>query len=365
MMPERGRTCLSGGSRFLILLFVIVLTIILLIAWSLITHFSQQKPSGTKEVVILYNWAEYTDESILADFEKQTGIKVILKEFDTSEEELAKIQTNPGAYDIVSTAGVNTDFMKKVKLLQPLDLSKVPNIANVPDDHRNKLDYTIPYLCGTTGLVINTKFVPPDTDSLSILWDSKYNGKIVLLDEPRDVMAVVLKYSGFSANSTDPEELKLAEKNALLLKKNAIRFGEDSQSNLEEVLTGRKWIGQVYSDIAGIKGVGDNDVRYILPKEGFFTWCDFFAISSTSPNPDNAHKLLNFFLRPDIAARTANTLYGHTSIIGAEQYLKESLLNNTIVYPSDDDLKRGESEKEVGGIYSEYLRIFYLIRGDM
>jgi spermidine/putrescine transport system substrate-binding protein len=322
----------------------------------------KEPPSVRAKVVNLYNWEEYIDQSILDEFEKETGIKVNLKVFNSSEETVAGVQANPLDHDLFCIDGTTRNFFIKNRIVRPLDISKLANAKNVPDELKEQLKYGVPYLSGTTGFVINTKHIPSNTKSVKILWDPKYKGKGVLLNEPRDAMGCVLAYSGFSINCKNPEELKIAERNAVLLKKNGISFGANSQENLEKVISGEKWIGQVFSDNAGIARIEEKGLKYILPREGFTKWGDTFAMHMNAPNAENAYKFLDFILRPEIAARCANLQYGQTRILGAKKYLDKKLLSNSIVYPSDEDLKNGEAKKEVGPAMSEYMRILHMLK---
>lgn len=369
-VPSLGNRPWSLSYGFLINLAVVLLSSLLIIACERepVKERAEGLPAETKpavnNVLNLYNWDEYIGQSVLDAFEKESGIKVILKVFDSSAEEIANIQSNPLDHDLFCVDGTTMTFFIKSRVIRPLDLSKLPNAGNVPDDLRENLKYGVPYLSGTTGFVINTKYVPSGTKSLGILWDPRYRGKIILLDSSRDVMGSILAYSGFSINSTNTEELKIAEKNALLLKKNGISYGEDSQDNLAKVISGEKWIGQVYSDNAAVAKIWEKGVEYFFPKEGYIKWADFFAMHTNAPHAENAYKFLNFLLRPEIAARYANLQYGQTRILGAKKYLNKELFSNPIVYPSEDDMENGEWEGEVGGLAGEYLRIFNMLKRD-
>lgn len=315
------------------------------------------------KTVSLYNWKEYTDLSVIKDFEKETGIKVILYEYETSEMMLAEVQANPGKYDIISVLGDMVPVMKDLKLLEQLDISRIPNYINVNEEFKKKPfykyqgEYFVPNLWGTVGLVYNTKYVKEDVDSWKVLLDKKYKGKIALMDDPREAVGVLFKISGYSLNSKDPEELKMAEKNALLLKENGVKFG-DTLDNVDKVIQGDLWIAEVYNGDFFYKGHDRKEMKFVNPKEGFNVWGDAYSLSYDAKNRDGAYKFLNYLLKPEISARFVNSFYYATSIDGAEKYINKKILGNPMIYPSLALLKKGEPYIDIGDTNKDYMRIF-------
>lgn len=314
-----------------------------------------------KNEIVFYNWKDYTNKSILEDFEKEFGIKVVLKEYDTEDVMLPEVQSAPEKYDVIVTSGAAVFPLREYRLLAELDLAKIPNAKFVKKGFKNPScdpegKYTMPYLFGTTGLVINTNFVPADVDSWAILWDKKYKGKIALLDDCRETMAAALKYSHFSLNTIDTGELKIARQNALLLKDNGVQFGETFE-NLEKVKNGELWIALVYNGDVIYKAKDRKDIKFVLPKEGFNIWVDYFLISADSEKKEEAHKLINFFLAPKNAARSANT-FSYASPIEAEAFINKENLSNPNIYPPENVLRRGEFYNSIGEVEGEYIKIF-------
>lgn len=314
-----------------------------------------------QDKIVLYAWKDYIDSSILEDFEKETDIRVILKEYETSDMAISEVQNHPQDYDVIIAYDYTVDVFKQIRAIQKLDLSKIPNSRAIEQSFVRDREYAIPYLYGTTGFVINTDYVPADTDSWSVLWDPKYKGKIVMLDEFREAIAAVLLYAGYSVSSQNPEELKKAEELVTALKENEPEFGE-TFSNLEQVVSGEKWIGHVYSGDVVYKASGTDNIKFIFPKEGFVLWCDHFTISSQAQNPEGAHKFINFMVCPDIAARSSSTFFYQAPIKGIQQYVQSDLRGNTIMFPSQDVLKRGQFVVYRGRMDNEYQRIFNLLK---
>ncbi|MGE0267322.1 MAG: PotD/PotF family extracellular solute-binding protein [Candidatus Omnitrophota bacterium] len=334
-----------------------------LLLFSLFTHpgFAQ----GEK-AVYFYNWYEYTDQAILDDFEKQTGVKVILREYETKDMMLSEIQSEPGGFDVILASDETIPVLIESRLLEELDLSKITGtqhikkqFRNPPYDPKNKYS-VVAGLWGAAGLAINTKFVPADVDSWSVLWDPKYKDKIALMDDNRDAMSAVLKYSRFSVNTTDPQELKKVQENALLLKANGVQFG-DTIGNLEKVMSGEWWIAQTYNgDMMTYAGDRD-DIKYVYPKEGFSFGLDNLVISIDSPHREEAYQLINFLMKPENVARNSNMFF-YPVTIEAEPYLNKEILENPVISPPKDVLQRGEYILDLGETEGEYLKIFHLLK---
>ena len=320
--------------------------------------------SELKELVF-YNWKDFTDLSILEDFEKETGIKVILKEYETRDMCIAQLQTNPGLCDVLILDTTNIAYCESQKLIKKFDLEKIPNSKLIHENTKSRLTGNLkgklPYVIGTNGIMINTKYVPASTDSWNVFWNRKYKNKIMLLDDMREAMATVLFKSGLSANESDLKKLKLAKTNAILLNNNGVTFGE-TFTNIAKVLKGEKWIAQTYNGDFIWKTKGKKGFKFIYPKEGFLTWIVIFALHSDVKNSEGAHKFVNFMLRPDIAARSSTTFNYRAPIIGIEKYMDEQFSKNEIIYPSKEVLKRGEIYRDMRQSTNEFQKIFNIMK---
>jgi spermidine/putrescine transport system substrate-binding protein len=330
-------------------------------------HACTRKPSSLpvppKSNVVLYNWKEYTELSVLRDFEKESGMNVILYEYETMPMMIAEVQSNPGKYDVIIMDGNIVPVMKDLKLIEELNLAMIPNYGNIREEHRRKPmydhqgTYSLPYLWGTTGLVYNTKYVHEKVDSWKILWDRKYRGRIALMNDPREGMTVLLKSLGYSLNTSNPLELKAAELKAAKLKENGVRFG-DTLGNIQKVMSGELWIAEVYNGDVFYK-VGDRkDVKFANPREGFNLWSEYLCLSYDSTNKEGAYRLMNYFLRPAMSARATNKFCNPSFIEGDEKFIKKELLENPIIFPPRDLVEVGEMYIELGETNKEYERIF-------
>ncbi|MHB0945740.1 MAG: ABC transporter substrate-binding protein [Sedimentisphaerales bacterium] len=323
------------------------------------------QPPATKQIVF-YTWKEYIDKSILEDFEKQFDIKVILKEYETRDMMLSEVQSESEQFDVILATDITVPLLIKYRLLAELDLTKIPNrkfikkqFQNLPLDPDNK--YSLAgYLWAFTGLAVNTDFVKENIDSWSALWDKKYKGKIALMDDCHEAMAAVLKYSNFSINTTDHNELAIAEKNAVSLKENEVQFNNTFE-NIEKVMDGRLWIAQTYNGDFVYKAENITNIRFILPREGVSLTVDNFVISVDSRNKNEAHQFINFLMSPANAARSSTTFF-YPTVIEADYLIGKELLKNPVAYPPVKIFRIGNFPEDIGSTESEYVRIFNLLK---
>src|SRR5215204_2663859 len=209
--------------------------------------------SGPEEKALnFYNWTGYVAKSTIPSFEKETGIKVTQDYYTSNEELLAKLQAGGTGYDVIVPSDYMVEVMIKSDILLPLDKSKIPNFKNVgenfkglPYDPNNK--YTMPYQSGTTGFLYNKKAVGEVDESWDVMWDPEFEGKIGMLDDPRETPGAALYKLGYSVNTTDDNKLAEAE-TELKKQKPLLRgyFGSYS-GNRTLVLKGDLLFGHIFS----------------------------------------------------------------------------------------------------------------------
>lgn len=320
-----------------------------------------------KNVVYVYNWSEYIPESVLTDFEKETGIKVIYTTYDSNEVMYAKLKVlNGKGYDVIFPSTYFVNRMRKEGLLRPLDQTKLPNMKNLdtslmnkPYDPGNK--YSVPYLWGSTALIVNTKYVDPKTvTSWKALWDPKFKDKVLLDDDVREVFHTALNLLGYSGNDTDPKHIEQAYNLLKDLMPNVRVFNSDSPKVTflnEEVVIGLSFNGEAYA-----ASQENPAITYIYPKEGAIFWVDNMCIPAGSENTANAYKFINYIMRPDVA-KTISEEYGYASPNKAAiALLDESVRNNPMVYPSADIIAKGEFQLDVGDAVSTYEKYWELLK---
>jgi spermidine/putrescine transport system substrate-binding protein len=268
-----------------------------------------------------YNWSDYIDPTILEDFEKEFGVKVVMDVYDANEDMIAKVRPGNSGYDIVVPSDYAVETMWRDNLLAKLDQSLIPNMKNVDPELLNKYFdegnvYSMPYLYGISGIAYNKATFPNGIDSWAALFDpaqiEPYRGQFSMLDDERETPGAALKFLGKSLNETDPAALEQAQ--GILTAQKDFLAGYNSSDVNRKLAGGEYVMAHAWSGMAmqARNGLGDEfdgnpDIEFVMPKEGGMIWMDNMTILADSPNQYTAHIFINFMLRPDIAAR--NTEY--------------------------------------------------------
>jgi putrescine transport system substrate-binding protein len=308
-----------------------------------------------EEVVKMYNWSDYIAEDTLANFEKETGIRVIYDVFDSNEVLEAKLLSGHSGYDIVVPS--NHFLAKQVKAgaFQKLDRAKLTNYANLKPDLMKQLqkadpdnEHAIPYLWGTNGIGYNIDKVKAvlgedaPFDSLELIFNPKYAEKIAscgfsMLDSADDMLPQALIYLGLDPNSKNPADYQKA---AEVLEKvrpyityfHSSRYISDLANG--DICVAFGFSGDVFQAAARADEAGNgNKIGYSIPKEGANLWFDMLAIPKDATNVDNAHKLINYLLRPEVIAPISNYVAYANPNVPAQALVDEAIRNDPAIYP--------------------------------
>lgn len=281
-----------------------------------------------EKILNVYNWANYIDEQTIPEFEAKFGVKVRYDVYDGNETLLAKLQAGATGFDVIFPSDYMVEIMTKLNLLEPLDTTKIPNIANIderflkqPFDPENA--YSLPYTWGTVGIGYRADKITAPVDSWGILFDQKYQGQIVMLDDMRETIGVTLKYLGYSLNSTNPDELQRA-KELLILQKPFVKAYSSAQPELM-LLSGDAWLVHNWSGETYRIAMENPQVKYSVPKEGTAKFIDNCAIPKGAPHKELAYQFINFLLEPEVDARIHNHIRYLTPNKAALKYLDEGL----------------------------------------
>lgn len=329
----------------------------------------------TKEnKLYVYNWGLYIDDSTLKQFEKETGIDVIYDMYDTNEEMYNKIKANAIFYDILCPTDYMIEKMIKEDMLYSFDISKLSNYDYLDKDILNlmktfdpKNQYAVPYVYSTLGIIYNKTLLNQKNleypESWADLFLEKYKDEIILQDAVRDVLMVGLKKNNFSMNSTNMEELKIAERD--LIKQKPLIHAYLIDPARDKIANGEASIASMYSgEVEFIKSEGKKfnyEYEYILPKEGANITLDCWCIPKNANNKDNAIKWIEFMQRPDIAKINYDYMHYGVPNTKVRQMLSEDERNNEDIFP---DLNRNDYEiyKDIGKFDEVYLDIWKKIK---
>ena len=296
----------------------------------------------TKEV-ILYNWKEYTSLSVLKRFEKETGIKVILKEFDTIGEQLANLRANPQFCDLtIFDSHMAKDQFVGLKLIKTLDMSQLKNVDNYTQHFKEFQNTGVPYSYGATGFALDTKKILKEYTDYTFLSEPEFKGKVALLDDPVDYFLASLTavHFDYKAQNTFTKEVikdidTFTEK--LIANKPLIN---ETFSNLDNLVSGKVVIAHTYSGDCASYQKENPHIKFFIPENGFNAWSESICLTTNSPNQLNAYKLLNFLSTQKAAAEFSNEFYYANGIKGSEKFMAKEIQENPLVNMSEQVRKK-------------------------
>ena len=355
--------------------------ILLIVIWGgMLAACAPATPRITSSELNLYAFSEYVPEELIANFEKETGVKVNHKTYATNEEMLDGLAGKPAAYDLIIPSDYAVEILIDQKALLPLDLSTMPNYDNLdpsflspyfdpggvtssrPGDKNEK--FSMPYLWGTTGILYDPTKVSTIITSWEDLWRPELAGHIVVLDDSREMMGAALLTLGYGKNETNQARLDEARNKLKELSPGVIAFDAETPENY--LLSGEAWVGVVYNGNAALAERVKPDLVYVLPSEGAGFWIDNMAIPADAPDPDAALAFINFVLKPENGALLVRDYPYYTPNVGALDYLK---LNNANLYnayigsvasnPPEDALLSAKLVKKVDVITAELFEEYW------
>lgn len=309
-----------------------------------------------EKVVNVYNWSDYIDESILTDFEKETGIKVVYDVFDSNDILETKMLAGNSGYDVVVPSGTFLQRQIQAGVFQPLDKSKLPNIENMwplISERTDKFDpgseHAVNYMWGTTGIGYNVDAVKErlgkDTiDSWSVIFDPEQIKKFTdcgvhILDAADEMIPAALNYMGKDPNSKEVADIEAAGELLMKIRPYVTDFNSSAYINAladGDACLAVGWSGDVLQ-ARDRAAEADNGVTvaYSIPKEGALMWFDMLAIPKDAPHPENAHTFINYMMDPEVIAKASNYVYYANGNEKSQPLLNEDVINDPAIYPDE------------------------------
>ena len=329
------------------------------------TNASTASAKGSGEVVV-YNWGEYIDPEVLDQFEEETGIKVVYEEFETNEIMYPKVAAGAANYDLICPSDYMISKMIEHDMLQPINFDHIPNLKNIDETYLEPsrgfdpdLQYSIPYCWGTVGILYNKSMIEEGDviDSWEVLWDEKYKDNILMQDSVRDAFMVAEKLLGYDMNTVKEEEIKACT-DKLIEQKPLVQAYVVDQVR-DKMIGSEAAIGVIYSGEAIYTQRENEDLEYVIPKEGTNVWIDSWVIPKNARNVENAEKFLDFLCRGDIALKNFDYITYSTPNKAAREMIEdEEIRNSTIAFPTADMLKNCEVYQYLGedgdALYQKY-----------
>ena len=309
---------------------------------------SGPKIAGTGEEPKLnfYNWDTYIGETSLDDFKGASGIDVNMSLFATNDELFAKLRAGNPGFDVIVPSNDFVERMVKSDMLMPLDHSKIPNFKNAGAAFKDVAydpgrAHSMPYTWLALGIGYRKSKVKGVPDSWKYIFDSdQYKGRIALLSEAGDLFRLSAKYLGHSVNDIPPEMIKQIE--AMLIKQKPFvkSFHEDNGQDL--LLSGEVDLVLEYNgDIAQIMKE-DDDIGFVVPKEGSQLNSDNMCIPKGAPHPENAHSFINYLLGAEAGKKITETILYPTPNDAAKALMSDDYKNNPAIFPPAAQLAKCE-----------------------
>ena len=304
----------------------------------------------------VYNWGQYISEGndgcidVIREFEKAyPDIKVNYATFDSNETMYAKMAGGGITVDVIIPSDYMVDRLIQEDMLMELNLDNIPNAKNIDSffpenlkyDPENK--YSVPYSWGVVGIIYNAKYVDEeDVTGWELLWNEKYEDKILMFDNSRDAFCIAQKRLGYQVNTDDPQELlRCAE---LLAEQRPIvqQYIMDQVFDLME--NEEAWIAPYYAGDYLTMAAENENLKFYLPQDqGFNLFVDSMCIPKCSKNKDAAELFINFLCEPEIAGGNMDWVCYGTPISAAKEFMDQEVVTDPNAYPSDEVLDHGSS----------------------
>ncbi|QKF66357.1 polyamine ABC transporter, periplasmic substrate-binding protein [Arcobacter venerupis] len=300
--------------------------------------FAQQR------ILKISNFIDYIDVELLKDFAYENNIKIVYDIHEVNEEIYTKINKK-NDYDLLIVSSNYITKLKKLNKLEKLNPNNLKNYSNINQNFLrstfiNSFEYTIPYLWGTVGLIYNKKLVKEPIEKWDDLWRDEFKNSILLSNEPADVIGITLKSLGYSANSTNEQEINKANEK---LKELIPNIKDISSANaITYFITNNFAVGMAFSGDAKLILDNSKDFEFIYPKEGALKWADGMVILKDSKNKDLAYKFIDFIIDDKNSAKIGNTTGYAISSETSKRYLDEKDLSNKVTYPNEKSLLNSE-----------------------
>ncbi|MGO4714431.1 polyamine ABC transporter substrate-binding protein [Bradyrhizobium sp. 2TAF24] len=315
-----------------------------------------------ERVVNFYNWSNYMAPGVLEQFTRETGIKVVYDTFDANETLETRLLAGKSGYDVVVPTAYFLQRQIKASVFQKLDKAKLPNLANAWPFVAERLAvydpgnvYAANYMWGTTGIGYNVKAVRAilgdgaKIDSWDIVFKPENLAKfrecgVHMLDSADDILPAALNYLGLDPNSSKAEDLEKAADLVSKVRSSVRKF--HSSEYLSGLATGEiclvvGWSGDIkQAQSRAVEANNGVEIGYAIPKEGAQMFFDNLVIPADAKNVAEAHELINFLYRPDIAAKNSDFLSYASGNLASQKLISPKVAGDTTIYPDEATLKK-------------------------
>jgi putrescine transport system substrate-binding protein len=339
-----------------------------------------QARADEEKVLNVYNWNDYIAKDTIANFEKETGIKVRYDLYDSNETLQAKLLTGKAGYDVVVPSIEFAGKQIQAGVHRTLDRKLLPHWSNLNPTILQKVAvadpgnaHLVPYMWGTTALAINVDKVAkalggklPD-DDWKLLFDPAYTSKlrscgVSYMDTPSDAYAMVNIFQGRAAGDYSEAALKAANEQLAKVRKDVRLF---NSSPIDQMANGDLCVAMMFNGDAymarnrAAEAKNGQKIKYLLPRRGTILWVDTMAIPKSAPHPGNAHKFIDYLLRPEVIAAISNEVFYANPNVAATKLVKAEIRDDPNIYMTDEVLKRLTPKKVIPADEQKRLTTFW------
>ena len=260
----------------------------------------------SQPVVNVCSWGEYIDTDLITQFEEETGIRVNYQTAESNETLYSLLKSGGADYDVIVPSDYMIAQLIEEGMLEKLDYSQIPNYSLIDQRFKNLScapgsEYTVPYAWGTLGIIYNTALVEEEITSWSSLYDDKYVGNVLLINNSRDALGEALMYLGCSVNTTDEGEIRAAYDLLADANRRGVFQGKVMDEVFQKMEGGNAAIATYYAGDYISMLDNNEDLAFVIPEEGSNWFVDAMCVLKDAPHQEAAHQWINF-----IASTQAN-----------------------------------------------------------
>jgi len=312
---------------------------------------SPPPPSEEAKELSMFVWSEYVPKGVIDAFYEETGIEVEMATYSSNEEMLAKLLAEGGAYDLIQPSDYTVAALVEAGLLERIDHARIPNLENVDSMFLDRSfdpgnAYTVPYMAGLVGIVYNAEKISAEIDGFEDVFRPEHRDRIVVIDDPRQMVSWALAAKGLPINEVTDENLQTIR--PLLAEWLPLVNLFDSDSPRLALLQGEADIGIVWNGEAAKLLEESDKFRWIVPETGAHLFIDSLAIPKGAEHPNNAMAFMNFILRPDISKLLSDAYPYLNPNLAARDLLSEAQKSNPASFPPKITLERLETFEDIG-----------------
>ena len=327
----------------------------------------------TSKDLNLFVWTEYIPQDHIDCFELVYGVTVNRDEYSANEEMYAKLSAGSSGYDLVQPTDYIVGLMIRQGLLQKLDKTKLPVMANFDPNYLNLSfdpgnEYTVPYQAGTDAIVVNTAEVENVPQSWADLWKPEYAGRMVSLDDSRAVIGATLLTLGYDVNTTDPAQLEEARDKLAELAKGIKLF--DSDSPKTALIAGDVDLGITWTGEAFLAQQENPAIQYVYPTEGAILWQDNYAMPTGAAHADAAYAWINYTMQGNLFWLMLRDFPYTNPVKAALDYARDNqadlykaYMDSPITNTPPEAVKQGHRIEDVGDALPLYDKVWTEIKG--